>query len=91
MSTEEKTITSRVEDALEAIRPFLQADGGDVELVEVTSDNKVSIRLLGSCQHCQISDMTMKFGIEEGIKRDVPEVKSITAINKDEEQANSNS
>ncbi len=83
MATEAKSITSRVESALESIRPFLQADGGDVEIVEVTDDMKVSIRLLGSCQHCQISDMTMKFGIEESIKREVPEVKAIEAINQD--------
>lgn len=88
MSTEEQTISSRIEHALDSIRPFLRADGGDVELVEVTADNEVSIRLLGSCQHCQISDMTMKFGIEESIKREVPEVKSIEAINQNQEAQN---
>lgn len=84
MSTNTATIESRVEHALETIRPFLRADGGDVELVDVSSDMKVSIRLLGSCRDCQISDMTMKFGIEEGIKREVPEIKAIEAVNKDE-------
>ncbi len=86
MSKEGKSIESRIEQALENIRPFLRADGGDVELVEITSDMKVSIRLLGSCKHCQVSDMTMKFGIEEGIKREVPEVTEIEAINGDEEK-----
>lgn len=85
MTTKEKSIASRVENALESIRPFLQADGGDVELVEISSDMKVFIRLLGSCQHCQISDMTMKFGIEEGVKREVPEVTAIEAINQENE------
>jgi len=87
MNTEEQTIESRVEHALDNVRPFLQADGGDVELVAVNADGKVSIKLLGSCQHCQISDMTMKFGIEEGVKRYVPEVKEIVAINADEEKS----
>lgn len=79
--TEKADIKSRVEKALDTLRPFLKADGGDVELVDVSDDMEVSIRLLGSCQHCQISDMTMKLGIEEGVKREVPEIKTITAIN----------
>ena len=84
MSTNQETLESRVEHALKTIRPFLQADGGDVELIEVNTDNVASIKLLGNCRHCEISDMTMKFGIEEGIKREVPEITEIKAINADE-------
>lgn len=71
-----------VESALDSMRSFLHADGGDVELVGISDDLVVSIKLLGSCESCQMSDMTMKAGIEEGVKRAVPEVKKIVAINK---------
>lgn len=70
----------RVEKALEKIRPMLQADGGNVELVEVTSDGIVKLRLKGSCGCCPMSSMTFKMGIEKIIKEEVPEVKEVIAI-----------
>jgi len=70
----------RVERALEKIRPMLEADGGNVELVEVTSDGVVKLRLKGSCGCCPMSQMTLKMGIERIIKQDVPEVKEVIAI-----------
>jgi Fe-S cluster biogenesis protein NfuA len=81
MSEQTPTVEQRIERALDTVRPFLKADGGDVELVSVDENNVVSIRLLGSCKDCEISDMTMKMGIEEGIKHEVPEIKNVVAVN----------
>ena len=68
----ELTIT-KIEQALEQVRPFLKADGGDISLVEVTEDNVVRVKLHGACQGCSISHMTMKAGVEEASKNAVPE------------------
>lgn len=72
---------AKVEEALDQIRPYLQADGGNVSLVEITEDNIVRVELLGACKSCSMSMMTMKAGIEESIKRAVPEIKGVEAIN----------
>jgi len=69
----------KVEAALNKIRPALQADGGDVELIDVTSDGVVKIRLTGACRGCPLSEMTLKVGIEKTIKQEVPEVKKVVA------------
>ena len=74
-------LTKRVEDALDQIRPYLQADGGNVSLIEITNDYIVKLELLGACKSCSMSMMTLKAGIEESIKRAVPEIKSVEAIN----------
>jgi Fe-S cluster biogenesis protein NfuA len=70
----------RVEDALQTIRPYLEADGGDVEIVEITSDNIVRLELKGACKTCNMSHMTMRAGIEETIKKSVPEVRGIESV-----------
>ena len=66
--------------ALESIRPFLQADNGDVELVDVSDDGIVKVRLLGACEICPLSIMTLRAGIERAIMREVPAVKRIEAV-----------
>ncbi|MCP4369817.1 MAG: NifU family protein [Deltaproteobacteria bacterium] len=66
----------KVEKALEKIRPMLQADGGDVELVDV-EDGVVKVRLQGACAGCPMSQMTLKNGIEKILKEQIPEVKSV--------------
>ncbi|HXD94137.1 MAG TPA: NifU family protein [Bacteroidia bacterium] len=71
----------KIEEALNTIRPYLVADGGNVELVEITDDLIVRVELKGSCQSCSMSTMTMRAGIEETIKRAVPEIKAVEAIN----------
>lgn len=71
----------RIEDALNSIRPYLEADGGNVELLEITEDNVVRVELHGACKTCSMSAMTMKAGIEETIKRAVPEVTKVEAVN----------
>ena len=70
----------KVEAALNKIRPSLQVDGGDAELVEVTADGVVKVRLTGACGGCPMSQMTLKMGIEKAIKQEVPEVKEVIAI-----------
>jgi Fe-S cluster biogenesis protein NfuA len=73
-------IKERVELALDSIRPFLEADGGDVALVNITDDKVVEIELIGACKTCNMSMMTLKAGIEETIRKSVPEIISVIAI-----------
>ncbi len=70
----------KVEQALNKVRPALQADGGDVELVDVGSDGVVKVRLKGACGGCPMSQLTLKMGIERILKKEVPEVTSVEAI-----------
>lgn len=72
--------SEKIEIALNSIRPFLQRDGGDVELVEVTRENVVRVRLLGACESCAMSSMTLRAGIEEAVKNAIPEIKSVEAV-----------
>ena len=69
----------KVEKALKKIRPFLQADGGDVELVDVSEDGVVKVKLTGACGGCPMAQMTLKTGIERVLKEEVPEIKSVEA------------
>jgi len=69
-----------VEAAIDKIRPNLQADGGDVELVDVTNDGIVKVRLVGACAGCPMSTMTLAFGIERELKKQVPGVKKVQAV-----------
>jgi Fe-S cluster biogenesis protein NfuA len=75
------TLYRRVEDALDSIRPYLAADGGNVEVVEITADQTLKIELKGTCKTCTMSHMTMRSGIEETIRRAVPEIKKIIPVN----------
>lgn len=74
------TLIERVESALNSIRPHLISDGGDITVVDITADNKVLVRLLGSCESCPMSFMTMKAGVELSVKAAVPEITSVEAI-----------
>lgn len=74
-------LITRIEDALEQLRPFLQTDGGDVRLVEITDDFVVRLELEGACRSCSMNMMTFKAGIEEAVRRAAPEVKAVEAIN----------
>lgn len=70
----------KVEDALEYIRPALQRDGGDVQLMEITPEGIVKVKLVGACGSCPMSMLTLKRGVEVAIKQRVPEVVSVEAI-----------
>jgi len=74
------TIHERVEEALDTIRPYLEADGGNVEIVEITPENILKLELKGACKTCSMSHMTMKAGIEETVKKAVPEITAIEAV-----------
>ena len=70
----------KVEKAIEGIRGYLQADGGDIELVGITEDNIVQVRLKGACSGCPGAAMTLKMGVERILKENIPEIKSVEAI-----------
>lgn len=80
-SAHNERLLAHVKAALDKIRPYLEADGGDVRIVEISEDKVVMIELLGACGSCPMSTMTMTAGVEEAIKREVPEIKSVEAIN----------
>lgn len=77
----ESPLYRRVEEALDSIRPYLEADGGNVEVIEITDEQVLKLELKGACKTCNMSAMTMKAGIEETIKRAVPEIKEIISVN----------
>ncbi len=74
------TIKENVENALQKVRPSLQADGGDVQLVDVDEDGLVKVKLMGACGGCPMSQMTLKMGIEKILKQNVPEVTSVESV-----------
>ncbi len=80
MSEKENTTREKVEATLDLVRPALQADGGNVELVDVTDDGVVSVRLTGACAGCPMSTMTLKMGIERTLRDRVPEVKRVDSV-----------
>ncbi len=73
-------LKEKVQSALEKVRPSLQADGGDVQLVEVDENGVVKVKLMGACGGCPMSQMTLKMGIEKVLKQNVPEVKSVESV-----------
>lgn len=75
-----EAIKTRVQEALDQIRPAIQMDGGDVELVDVTEDNIVQLRLMGACHGCPMSMLTLQAGIERIVKAHVPEIAGVEAI-----------
>ncbi|OGP91591.1 MAG: hypothetical protein A2031_07240 [Deltaproteobacteria bacterium RBG_19FT_COMBO_43_11] len=70
----------KVQKAIDLIRPGLQADGGDVELIDVSSDGVVKVKLTGACQGCPMSQMTLKMGIEKVIKSQLPDIKEVISV-----------
>ena len=78
---DKQALSQKVENALDSIRPYLEADGGNVKILEISEDYVVRLELLGACGTCPMSTMTMKAGVEEAIKRAVPEIRSVQAIN----------
>ena len=74
-------LREQIEFALDTIRPYLEADGGNVRIVELTDDRVLRIEMLGNCGSCPMSTMTLKAGVEEAIKRAAPEVLEVKAIN----------
>jgi Fe-S cluster biogenesis protein NfuA len=77
----ESPLIDRVELALDGIRPYLEADGGNVKIVEITDDLVLRLELTGTCSSCPMSTMTLKAGVEEAVKRAVPEITKVEAVN----------
>ncbi|HPN36853.1 MAG TPA: NifU family protein [Melioribacteraceae bacterium] len=71
----------KVEEALKKIRPFLQADGGDVELVRVTEDGIVEVKLTGACVGCPMSQMTLRAGVERALLKEIPGIRRVEQVN----------
>ena len=80
MTTANQELETKVKNVLDQIRPYLQADGGDVEFIDMTDNNVVNVRLLGMCGNCPHSQMTLKSGIEAAVKRVLPEISSVESI-----------
>jgi len=74
-------ILDKIEASLDTMRPYLKDDGGNVEIVDITDEGVLRLRLMGSCSSCPQSFMTMKAGIETAVKQAVPEIKSVIAVN----------
>jgi Fe-S cluster biogenesis protein NfuA len=82
MSSQEKIgLIQKIEAALDDVRPHLAADGGNVEVVDVTEDMTVKVRWMGNCENCHMSLMTMRAGIEQSIKNKIPGIRHIEAVN----------
>lgn len=79
--TKKEDLNVRVEAALDNIRPYLITDGGNVRVLEITHDKKLILEFLGNCGNCKMSTMTFKAGVEEAIRKSVPEIDSVEVIN----------
>ncbi|MFW6224698.1 MAG: NifU family protein [Bacteroidota bacterium] len=77
---ENNTFYDQVSNTINKIKPYLQADGGDIELVEVTDDKVVKVKLLGACGSCPFRLHTLKSGVEQALKKEIPDVKEVTAV-----------
>ena len=78
----DKKIIDKVEEALNQVRPYLESDGGNIRLIEVTDNYVVKVKLLGACGDCQVSMMTLKAGVELAVKKLLPQVKEVVDIDK---------
>ena len=76
-----EALTKKIEASLDSIRPYLIADGGNIKVLDITEDMVVKLEFVGACGDCPMSTMTFKAGIEEAIKRGVPEIKSVVVVN----------
>jgi Fe-S cluster biogenesis protein NfuA len=74
-------LESKIKNVLEQIRPYLQSDGGDIRFVELTEDNVVNVELTGACGSCPYSIITLKNGVETAIKKAIPDIKAVEAVN----------
>jgi len=74
-------LENKVKKVIDQIRPYLQADGGDINFLELTNENVVNVELQGACGSCPFSRMTLKNGVEEAVRKALPEIKSVEAVN----------
>ena len=76
----ENSVKDRVLKALERVRPYLQSDGGDISLIEITDDNTVKVKLQGACHGCPYSMQTLKAGVEQVLLKEVPEISKVVSV-----------
>jgi len=81
MEYTKEELNQKVQNVLEQVRPYLQADGGDINFVEITEDYTVNVELTGACGTCAFSTMTLKNGVEATLKKALPQIKEVVAIN----------
>jgi Fe-S cluster biogenesis protein NfuA len=81
MDDERKKLNQKVINVIDQVRPYLQQDGGDINFIEVTDDNVVNVELTGACGACPFSTMTLKNGVEATLRKVLPEIKEVVAIN----------
>ena len=79
-ATVKQSYISRINEVLELVRPYLQADGGDIDFIDVTEDLQVKVLLKGACHSCPMSIQTLKFGVENALKNAIPEIKEVIAV-----------
>ncbi|AWW28828.1 NifU family protein [Echinicola strongylocentroti] len=77
----ETALIEKIENALDSIRPYLEADGGNVKIVDLTDEMVLQLELTGTCSSCPMSTMTLKAGVEEAVKKAIPEISKVEAIN----------
>lgn len=81
MEKTKEELTEKVLNVLDQVRPYLQADGGDIKFIELTEDNVVNVELMGACGSCAFSTVTLKNGVETTLKKVLPEIKEVVAVN----------
>jgi len=81
MAHTKEELNEKVLNVLDQVRPYLQQDGGDLKLIEITDDNVVNVELTGACSTCAFSTMTLKNGVEATLKKVLPEIKEVVAVN----------
>ena len=79
--TQKKELIDRVERALDSIRPFLKADGGDIEIVDITDELELQVNMIGNCDTCSMKQLTLKGGVEGTVLSAVPEISKVVALN----------
>ena len=80
MAQIDKEVYQKISKAIESVRPYLVADGGDIELVDVSDDLIIKVKLIGACQGCPFSEQTLKAGVEQAIRNEVPDIKELISI-----------
>lgn len=81
MAYTKEELNEKVLNVLDQVRPYLQQDGGDLKLIEITDDNVVNVELIGACSSCAFSTMTLKNGVEATLKKVLPQIKEVVAVN----------
>ncbi|GMT44240.1 MAG: NifU family protein [bacterium] len=81
MENDKSKLNQKVQNVIDQVRPYLQQDGGDINFIEITDDNVVNVELIGACGACPFSTMTLKNGVEATLKKVIPEIKEVVAVN----------